>query len=97
MKFIYHRPRIDGPHQTGILVDLHSCTANEKKGAGVMKCRKMFQNVKIEMTKMQRGFTFFPMAEDDYFMTVAILSGKLGNEVSILREKRGIFLFVFVA
>ena len=75
---------MDKSEPTIILVDLDSCTAHEIKGGELMECRETFKNEEIEMTKIQPGFTFFPMAEDDYFMTIAILSGKLGNEVSIM-------------
>ena len=77
-------------------MDLERCTASEKTEGEIEKYRRRYENGAIEMTKKQQS-TFFPMAEDDYFMTVAILSGKLSekdNEVSTVkwyqRIKRGL-------
>ena len=56
-------------------MDLHQLTANPRD---VNEREEMYKGKRI---KLQRGskVSFFPLAVDDYFMSIAILSQRLGS------------------
>ena len=72
--FIGHRPCLEEDDSSHIIVDLNKCTWEFAK-------EYVYSQVEvIETLHPTMKTKFFPLAEDDYFMAVAILSGMLNEK-----------------
>ena len=70
---------VDQPEQVQqnfVIVDLDRCSASKRQTNNELK-KEYAVGLRVKTTSQQ--ISFFPLAVDDYFMSVAILSGKFSD------------------